>query len=648
MYYDGFPIVACRRITWYDKRRGKCLYIFNDVAARLEQKGNGDIMSGVQQLITRLNRVTIRRQLYRIYTAVVVVPILLIGGFLLIYTNYLMQNYYMDLLESDNYRVRNLLFDVTREVYGISRDISFDDGVRTILAGDFESRQEYMRAVDRNEVLSRYAKTYAEISAIDIYTDNPSISDYKQFKQMDEGIQDTVWYQQALEQAGVFWKAISWEDGYRDTHWDLCLVKRIQLINSPYHAVLVIHIETNYLWIWADSTEYASMLSVDRGPVFYSSNTERIGKAQPITIDYEESYFQYAGREKVGGKQCFINISTLHAYQSGSKIYICVMDGHGYANIRKVLWVCGLIIVTALLIPGILIYIFTNYFTGRVRLLRQEMHKASNQDYELIPAFQGNDELSEAFGDLQVMVGNIKEQESRAYEAQIKEQQLLIKQQEMEFKMLASQINPHFLYNTLETIRMKALTAGDREAATAIKLLGKSMRYVLENIGTAYTTLEAELKHVDEYMEIQRLRFGSRIGYKKNIADGVSLSHCFILPLLLQPVVENAVVHGLDETEEDGMIVISVYTKKPEEKEFLLIDVDDNGCGMSEEVLARLRKDIEIRDMSRSKSIGLYNINQRMKLHYGEDYRLHVYSEQGKGTRVRLMIPAEMMGQGGR
>ncbi len=574
-------------------------------------------MSGIQRLIARLNRLTIRRQLYRIYTVVVVVPILLIGGFLLIYTNHLMQNYYTDLLESDNYRVRNLLFDVTREVYGISRDISFDDGVRTILTDDFESRQEYMRAVDRNEVLNRYAKTYAEVSAIDIYTDNPSISDYKQFKQMDGDIRETQWYQQAMEQAGVFWKAISWEDGYRDSNWDLCLVKRIQLVNSPYQAVLVIHIATNYLWIWADSTEYDSMLSVDRGPVFYSSSTERIGRAQPIAIDYEESYFQYTGREKVGGKQCFVNISTLHAYQSGSKIYICVMDGHGYANIRKVLWVCGLIIVTALLIPGILIYIFTNYLTGRVRLLRQEMHKASNQDYELIPAFQGNDEFSEAFGDLQVMVGNIK--------------------------VLASQINPHFLYNTLETIRMKALTAGDREAATAIKLLGKTMRYVLENIGTAYTTLEAELKHVDEYMEIQRLRFGSRIGYQKNIAEEVELSQCFILPLLLQPVVENAVIHGLDETEENGMIVISVYTKKPDNTEFLLIDVDDNGCGMSEVELNKLRTDIEVRDMSRSKSIGLYNINQRMKLHYGEGYRLHVNSEQGKGTRVRLMIPMEMM-----
>lgn len=602
-------------------------------------------MKKVQRFVKNFSRVTIKQQLYRIYTVVVAVPILLIGSFLLAYTNHMLGNYYTDLLESDNYRVRNILFDITREVYGISRDISFDSGVRDILAQEFESRRDYMRAVDQNEVLNQYAVTYAEVSKIEIYTDNPTLSNYKQFVCIDDSIKDTVWYQQAMSQAGVFWRAIPWEDGYRDNKWDLCLVKRIQLINSPYHAVLVIHIDPNYLQMWVDSTEYTTVLSVDRGEVFYSSDIERNGREQPLPIAFDEPYFRYMERAKIDGRQCFVNISTLHAYQSGSKIYICTLDQYGYENIRSILNICSLIIVTALLIPGILIHIFTNYFTGRVSLLRQEMHKVSNQDYELIPAFRGNDELSEAFGDLQVMVGNIKEQEARAYEAQIKEQELLIRQQEMEFKMLASQINPHFLYNTLETIRMKALTAGDREAATAIKILGKSMRYVLENIGTSFTTLAEEINHVEEYLKIQQLRFGDRIGYEKRIEEGLHLEDFRILPLLLQPVVENAVLHGLDEVEEGGRIVISVCTKTPNDTELLVIDVEDNGCGMTEEELYRLRRDIEVRDMSRSKSIGLYNINQRMKLHYGEGYRIHVYAEPGQGTRIRFLIPVENPGK---
>ncbi|MDE7359420.1 MAG: sensor histidine kinase, partial [Lachnospiraceae bacterium] len=151
-------------------------------------------MNGILKLAMRFNRIPIKKQLYRIYTVVVVVPILLIGSFLLMYTYHMMGNYYTDLLEAENYRVRNILFDITREVYGISKDISFDDGVRTILAGEFENRQEYMRAVDRSEVLSRYASTYAEVSKIEIYTDNPSLSDYKQFVRVDGETEGAYWY----------------------------------------------------------------------------------------------------------------------------------------------------------------------------------------------------------------------------------------------------------------------------------------------------------------------------------------------------------------------------------------------------------------------------------------------------------------------
>lgn len=591
------------------------------------------------------NRFKIKSQLYQIYSVVVVVPILLIGAFLIAYIHHLMVNYYTDLLHSDNYRVRNVLFDLTRELYGISKDISFDGGVRGILETEFERRQDYISAVDGNEILSNYAQTYAQIGKIEIFTDNPYLTDYKQFVRVDETITKTVWYSQALEKPGVFWRSIPWESGYRDSMWDLCLVKGIPLVNTPYHAVLVIHVDANYLQIWLDSTEYESVMSVDRGPAFYASDARRLGMAQPITVDYEEPYFQYRGVEKVDGQTCFAEIATLHAYQSRSRIYLCSLDKKGYSNIRKIMLICALITLAALVIPGILIHIFTRYFTGRVMLLRQEMNKVSNQDYELIPAFRGKDELSEAFGDLQVMVENIKEQEVRAFEAQIKEQELLIRQQEMEFKMLASQINPHFLYNTLETIRMKAFAAGDREVAKAIKLLGKSMRYVLENIGTSFTTIEEELNHVDEYIEIQQLRFGERIGYERQIEEGLVPKDYHILPLLLQPVVENAIVHGLDEKEAGGLIKLSVYRRKADEEgeEFLIIDVEDNGCGMTEEALSRLRRDIEIRDMSRSKSIGLYNINQRMKLYYGEGYRVHVNAEPGKGTCVRLFLPADKL-----
>ena len=137
-----------------------------------------------------------------------------------------------------------------------------------------------------------------------------------------------------------------------------------------------------------------------------------------------------------------------------------------------------------------------------------------NEDYDFKEMVRGEDELSEAFSDLEVMVQNIKEKDAQMYKVLLKEQELTNEQQKMEFKMLASQINPHFLYNTLETIRMKAYTVGDREVATAIKLLGKSMRYVLENNGTAFTALKEELDYIEIYMKIQKLRFTDKFDYE--------------------------------------------------------------------------------------------------------------------------------------
>ena len=589
------------------------------------------------------SKAKIRKQLYLVYAAVVVVPVVLIGTFLLFNNHRMMVNYHEDLLEADNRRVKNILFEITTQIYNISESISFDSNIQSLLTTQFAAPSTCTLAISQNVLLDNYLSAYTEIRKIDVYTDNPTFVGAKQFHPANEEIEGKAWYQKALSQAGIFWEGMSWYDEYGNEYWELCLVRKIPLINSPYRAVLVIHVSDDYLRMRLDSGDYLSEISVDQGPVCYSSDRMKYGLRQPDMIDYEQPYFQRKGRIRQEGVQCFVNISALHTYQSDSRLYICTLDANGYRNIRNILLLCGAVLLLALTIPLIMIHFFTAYFVERVSVLRQEMHKASNQDYELIPIFQGNDELSEAFADLKVMVKNIKDQEAKVYEAQIKEQTLLIRQQEMEFKMLASQINPHFLYNTLETIRMKAFTAGDREVATAVKLLGKSMRYVLENVGTSFSTLEKELDHVDVYMMIQHLRFGDRILYERKVEEGLDLSAFQILPLLLQPVVENAIVHGMEEKEEGGLITLSVYTRTPDRTKLLFIDVEDNGCGMTEEVLKKLRRDIEDRDISRSKSIGLYNINQRLRLHYGDGYRIHIDARPQAGTIVRLMIPVDSM-----
>ena len=299
-------------------------------------------------------------------------------------------------------------------------------------------------------------------------------------------------------------------------------------------------------------------------------------------------------------------------------------------SIVKNLLVAVSTVVVALIVTAVFMIKFSHSFVSQVNTLRDEMHKASNEDYDIIKNFSGSFELQQAYDDLLIMVDTIEQQKVAMYEAMLNEKQLQNEQQEMEFKMLASQINPHFLYNTLETLRMKAFTAGDREVATGIKLLGKMLRYVLVNIGTAYTTLANELEHIETYIRIQKIRFDDRVNYDLEIDEGIDTQKYMLLSLLLQPIVENADVHGLEGVDGTGHICIHIYENthisqnesngENSTGKCLIIDVTDNGNGMTPDQLENVKNSMTQDSISKHSSIGMSNINQRIKLCYGESY----------------------------
>lgn len=592
-----------------------------------------------QRKLNIFKRANIKQQLYSIYFVAIVLPITIIGCFLVVNTSKLLTSYHRDLLESDNLRVKTILFEITTQIYNISEELTFDEGLREMLSHSYYLRANLEKKAAEITVLDNYSYNHAEIDGIEIYTDNPSFMEYKQFHMADEEIKNTKWFQRGCSQSSVFWYPMVSKDKYGNEYWNLCLIRKIPLKNSAHNAVMVIKVSDNYLKTRINSQEYSAMISVDAEPIFYSSDRELYGTDQPVDINYNEDYFQYVGTQRIGEKNCFVEMSTLRMYQSDSRIYIFTMNDQAYSNIRNIILICLLIIILAILIPGVIIHYFTVYFTSRVLVLRRAMHQASNEDYEIVNSVSGQDELSEAFSDLEVMVQKIKQKDAEMYKSRIDEKELITAQQAMEFKMLASQINPHFLYNTLETIRMKAFKVGDREVATAIKLLGKSLRYVLENTGTSFTTLDRELEHVENYLTIQKLRFGEKFDSKLEVGSDIYPTRLYILPLLLQPIVENALLHGLEEIETGGRISISVL----KEERFICIDVSDNGCGMDNEKLKELQKNIETKDLSRNRSIGLYNINQRLKLSYGNNCGLQIFSALNEGTTVRLHIPEEKM-----
>ena len=302
----------------------------------------------IQEPLGFLKNANIKQQLYTIYVMAVFIPITLIGSFLLWNTNRLLTNYHRDLLESDNLRVKTILFEITTQLYNISEEIAFDDTVQSVLEQSYAQKEKQLDAINRNAVLDNYVYNHSEIEQIEIYTDNPNVYEYKQYYAADESIKATDWYQKSTQTSGVFWTEMESIDRYENSYWNLCLVRKIPLVQSKYHAVLVIRLSDNYLKTRVNSQEYEMTISVNEGVVFYSSDKKMYGKPQMIEITYGDKYFQKEGNALVDGKKYYMEVTTLPLYQSESDIYVCTYNTQSYASINRIIYVCTIIIIVAL------------------------------------------------------------------------------------------------------------------------------------------------------------------------------------------------------------------------------------------------------------------------------------------------------------
>jgi two-component system sensor histidine kinase YesM len=233
------------------------------------------------------------------------------------------------------------------------------------------------------------------------------------------------------------------------------------------------------------------------------------------------------------------------------------------------------------------------------------------------------------------MMHSIRDLMEEVRESNEQQNLLKIKQKEIKLRMMASQINPHFLFNALESIRMKAHMNKQTEIAQTVKLLGTLMRKNLE-IGGSSIKLDDEIEIVRCYLEIQRFRFGDRLGFELDIEP--SSLQVRVPPLIVQPLVENAVVHGLESKEEGGCVVIR--TTMSDDGIRLIIEISDNGEGMSEERLKQLMESLDDMEDREGYRIGMRNVHQRLKLTYGEEYALSLESTPDEGTHIRLTLPA--------
>ena len=215
---------------------------------------------------------------------------------------------------------------------------------------------------------------------------------------------------------------------------------------------------------------------------------------------------------------------------------------------------------------------------------------------------------------------------------------LEMSKRQAQYQALQNQINPHFLYNTLESIRSEALIAGLDSVADMCEALASFFRYTISNMENL-VTVEQEIENIQTYFYIQRYRFGERLHLEIQCADEdreIAMK-CLVPKLTLQPIVENAIIHGIEQKIGEGTVTIQMMLTEKR----LLIHVSDDGIGMDQETLNRINKQMTERSV-KGKSrggIAVGNVSNRIKLLFGDAYGVTVFSTQDVGTDVEITLP---------
>lgn len=294
----------------------------------------------------------------------------------------------------------------------------------------------------------------------------------------------------------------------------------------------------------------------------------------------------------------------------------------------RALYVVGVVFLTGLVLAFLLAFLLSAYLTRPIQRLKARIERISANDFSFDPAIErARDEIGE--------IGHTVNEMSVSIQHLLQETESMYQQrQNIEIKLLQSQVNPHFLYNTLDSIRWMAVI----QKCPGIASMLRSLVNLLKNIAKGTQDripLQEELALLDDYIAIQSVRYMETFTFENNVPP--ALYDCRIIKLTLQPLVENAIFHGIEPTGECGTITLSGR----EEAGDVLLTVEDNGAGIPPETLATLLTAEREHDRSSMNGIGVANVHRRLQLTYGKQYGLSVESEPGKYTRVTVRFPKE-------
>lgn len=585
------------------------------------------------RIITLMNNLRLRTKLFLSFGCVVLIPILIVGLFL---TNELRNMAMANALEQITANVDRVK-KRTGEMLNIPLDIAYrlsnDSRLEEAANHHYESVYDVVEAYWNYPDFRDFVRLYNEVSSIRLYIDNPTVLDNWEFLQTNEKITQEHWYQTALAQRGL----VSWNyiQDDRNGQYYLSLIRKVNFFKARTTGVLVVNVNSNKLNAILNQESFETLIMDENDNIVASNRVDTQDKSLTnIDLTTLSATGQGPHDVTIDGKPFKMVID--HWQPGGSLNSLRIISIFSVASIvdepNRIIFLASIVILSALMMAILLIYYVSRLLTGRILHLSKHISKVASGNLGATLVIDGKDEIGQLARQFNHMVRNINALMSEVQESNRQKNATQLKQNEIKFKMMASQINPHFLFNALESIRMKALVRGQADISHVVRLLGKMMRKNLE-VGNGMISLQSELETVNCYLVIQKFRYDDRLTYELHVDPKANPLQ--IPPLIIQPLVENCVIHGLENRIEGGMVRVEIRL----EDSYLKVQVSDNGTGISKARIQEIRKMLDNNDDYETNNIGMRNIHLRLQLTYGPQFGLTLTSQIGFGTQISFAIP---------
>ena len=505
--------------------------------------------------------------------------------------------------------------DRTLDGYNSLSDyIAFDRTLAEVFSMEYgtpyEQYEQLTQKVD--PILRSSSYFHGGMQRITIYTDNGMVKHDTTVAPVSE-IEETDWYQKTLEHPGLNWFA-----NYQE---ETLFSARKLAFSGAREGVNILYMDVDYQKLF---TPYAETLISECGLYITDQEGKLVfeesrfsGKNQ----NYDLTYSEFLEQRDRGSAD--YTILCEQSNTTGWTVWLYQPVGLAGESMRPIGVMAGVTILICIFAAVLAYFITSGMVSSRIERLTHFMQEVQEGSMDMQMESDDRDEIGMLYRGFGSMMKRIRTLINEVYLSKIT-------QKEAELKALQAQINPHFLYNTLSLINWKALAAGEEDISRMTLALSTFYRTAL-NRGRNVLQVETELSNTRAYLEIQSMLHDGDFDYE--IEAQTEILQCESLNLILQPLVENAIHHGIEE-KTDGRGKITVQGWKEDNCVWFM--VEDNGVGMEQEVADKILT-------MESKGYGVRNVDERIRLCYGEKYAMKVESVVGKGTKMTIHFPARRL-----